>query len=50
MIKPSTSYEAYCMECNGGGKSLGKSSKKLASRTAVSHMKTYGHKVEIHYS
>ncbi len=41
-------YEAYCLSCNGGGKSLGKfTSAKAANQTATRHMTHYGCDVTI---
>ncbi len=50
MIPLSTAYQAYCLECCGGGKELGRpSNKKRASFEATSHIKAFGHKVTMLY-
>ncbi len=41
-------YEAYCLTCCGGGKSLGFSSKRQQADTAaVGHMNAYGCNVTV---
>ena len=40
-------YEAYCLHCNGGGKSLAIGTKRDAERTATSHQSAYGCNVTI---
>lgn len=43
-----TRWEAYCLQCCGGGKSLGRFTKAAkAERAATSHMSAYGHKVTV---
>ena len=50
MIPKSTSYQAYCLECCGGGKALGQpSSKKRANIEATSHVSAYAHRVTMLY-
>jgi hypothetical protein len=42
-----TKYEAYCLVCCGGGKTLTVGSKRAAERAATSHGNAYGHNVTI---
>lgn len=42
------SVEAYCLECCGGGKSLGRFNKLVkAERAATAHGNAYGHRVSV---
>lgn len=40
-------YEAYCLMCCGGGKTLATGGKRECERAAVSHGNVYGHNVTL---